>query len=259
MEEVVLYEKTEEIGKITINRPQKHNSIDLNTLKRLIEVFKQSAKNADICVIFTSEGKDFSVGDDLKYTYDLLLQVEKLPEAIEFLNSYQILTRSMLAHPGVIIAGIKGWCIGGAFEMTLSCDLRIAADDTKIMTPEVGIGMVCTNASTFLLPRIIGEGKAKELMYLGKELNAEEAYKLGLVNEVCKPQGLNRILKLTANSIVQKDHEALRMTKKLINERMESYIEAALDGEVVSLIKLGQSEGLRKRLEKFVKKNDFKQ
>jgi enoyl-CoA hydratase len=210
-------------------------------------------------VIFTSEGKDFSVGDDLKYTYDLLLQVEKLSEAIEFLNSYQILTRAMLAHPGVIIAGIKGWCIGGAFEMTLSCDLRIAADDTKIMTPEVGIGMVCTNASTFLLPRIIGEGKAKELMYLGKELSAEKAYELGLVNEICKPQGLNRILNLTANTIVQKDHEALRATKKLINERLRPDIEAALDSEVVTLVKLGQSESLRKRLEKFVKKKDTKQ
>lgn len=94
--EVVIYEKIEKIGKITINRPQMHNAIDLNTLKRLIESFKQSATNEDICVIFTSEGKDFSVGDDLKYTYDLLLQVEKLPEAIEFLNSYQILTRAML-------------------------------------------------------------------------------------------------------------------------------------------------------------------
>jgi enoyl-CoA hydratase len=177
---------------------------------------------------------------------------DKLPEAIEFLESWQILTRTMYAHPGIIIVGYHGWVIGGGFEHTLASDLRIAATDTRIMLPEVGVGLFFSNASTKILPRIIGEGRAKELMLLGKEISAEQALDIGLVNEVCKPESLKRILKKTANSIVQKDHLALRLTKQFINENQDIDIEGVLGRESVAMITTGQSEGLREKLKKFV-------
>jgi len=249
----VIYEKEGNIGKITINKPVQNNALDLNTLKKLISAFEQSAKNEDICVIYSAEGKHFTVGADLKYSYDLLTNTDKFPEAIEFLESWQILTRAMLAYSGIIIIGYHGWVIGGGFEHTLACDLRIAANDTRIMLPEVGVGLFFSNASTKLLPRIIGESRAKQLMILGNEISAEEALNMGLVNIVCKPEGLKRILKRTANSIVQKSHMALRLTKKFINENQDISIEATLARESVAMIKTGQSDVLRQRLEKFVK------
>ncbi len=254
MEDLVLYEKEGNIGKIILNRPNKRNAIDLETLKKLIDAFNKSAENNDVCVIYTANGKDFTVGADLKYGYALLTDNSRMDEAVEFLDSFQNLTRSMISHPGIIIAGLQGWVIGGGFEQLLYCDLRIAANNTRIMLPELGVGLFFSNASTKLLPRIIGEGRAKQLMYLGSEINAEEALKIGLVNQVCKPEGLRRILKRTANTIVQKDHQALKWAKRLINENQEETIENVLAEELRVMILVAQSADLKKRLEKFVKK-----
>ena len=253
MENIVKYEKEGNLGKIILNKPDKHNSLDLLTVKKLIELFKLSAQNNDMCVIFTSEGKEFTVGDDLKYSYELIKDVKKLPEAVEFIGSYQELTRVILAHPGIIIAGIHGWAIGGGFEITLCCDLRIAATDTRIMLPELGVGLFFSNGSTKLLSIIIGQGRAKELMLLGKEINADEAFRIGLVNEICKPEGLKRILMRTANSILQKSPLGLKIAKKLINENYDKDIEAVLDNEQMAIITAGQDEECKRRIEIFFK------
>ncbi|MHA1459579.1 MAG: enoyl-CoA hydratase/isomerase family protein [Promethearchaeota archaeon] len=254
MKDIVLYEKVGDIGKITLNKPEERNTITLEVLKKLIELFETSAENKDVCVIYSAKGKHFTVGADLKYGYELLTNKERLAEAIEFLESWQILTRKMIAHPGIIIVGYHGWVIGGGFEHTLVCDYKIAAEDTRIMLPEVGIGLFFSNASTKLLPRIIGEGRAKELMIMGKELSAKEAHRIGLVNQVCPTPSLPRILKKTANMIVSKDHLALQYTKKFINENQDLSIESVLARESIAMITTGQSEELKKRLEKFVKK-----
>lgn len=254
MKDIVIYEKEGDIGNIILNKPDKNNALDLLTLKKLIEAFKISAQNEDICVIYSAEGKNFTVGADLKYGFNLVSNPDKLQEAIEFLESFQDLTRAMLAHPGVIIAGLHGWVIGGGFEQLLCCDLRIAADDTRIMMPELGVGLFFSNASTKLLPRIIGEGRAKQLMYLGEEISAEEAFNIGLVSQVCKREGLGRILKRTANSLIQKEHSALKWAKKLINEDQDDNFESVLAKELRVMMLAGQSEELKRRLEKFVKR-----
>jgi enoyl-CoA hydratase len=256
LDKTILYEKEGDIGKITLNKPDQRNTLDLQTLKELINAFQKSAENNDICVIYAANGKHFTVGADLKYGYNLLTNENRLAEAIDFLESFQNLTRSMMNHPGIIIAGLHGWVIGGGFEQLLFCDLRIAANNTRIMLPELGVGLFFSNASTKLLPRIIGEGRAKQIMYLGKEINAEEAYEIGLVNQVCKVEGLRRILRRTANTLVQKDHLALKWAKKLINENQDDLIESVLAKELRIMILTGQSEELKRRLENFVKKRD---
>jgi len=244
LKNIVVYEKEGNIGKITLNKPEKRNAIDLEMLKKLINIFKKSAENNDICVIYSANGKDFTVGADLKYGFELLTDNSRMAEAVEFLETFQNLTRAMMSHPGIIIAGLQGWVIGGGFEQLLYCDLRIAANNTRIMLPELGVGLFFSNASTKLLPRIIGEGRAKQLMLLGSEINAEEALNIGLVNQ---------ILKRTANTIIQKDHLALKWAKKLLNENQDDNFESVLTKELRVMILTGQSSDLKRRLEKFVK------
>jgi len=236
-----------------LNNQDKNNALDFLTINKLIKAFELSAQNDDVCVIYSAEGKNFTVGADLKYGFNLVSNPDKLQEAIEFLESFQDLTRVMLSHTGVIIAGLHGWVIGGGFEQLLCCDLRIAADDTRIMMPELGVGLFFSNASTKLLPRIIGEGRAKQLMYLGEEIGAEEAFNIGLVSQVCKRESLNRILKRTANSLIQKEHSALKWAKKLINEDQDDNFESVLAKELRVMMLAGQSEELKRRLGKFVK------
>ena len=255
MEDIVLYEKKGDLGKITLNRAAERNTISLDVLKKLIELFELSAFNEDVCVIYGANGKHFTVGADLKYGYELLTDKGRFDEAVEFLESWQILTRKMLAHPGIIIVGYHGWVIGGGFEHTLVCDYKIAAEDTRIMLPELGVGLFFSNASTKILPRIIGESRAKELMLMGKEISAEEALRIGLVNQICPTPSLPRILKKTANIILSKDHLALKYLKSFINENQELSFESVLSRESEAMITTGQSEELKKRLEKFVKKD----
>ncbi|MBD3212156.1 MAG: hypothetical protein GF311_06045 [Candidatus Lokiarchaeota archaeon] len=251
MDENVIYKKKGDIAEIILNKPEKANTLDLPTLNGLIQAYEQSAENDDVCVIYRAKGKHFTVGADLKYGYTLLTDDTRMEEAIRFLESWQILTRKMLAHPGIIIVGYHGWIIGGGFEHTLGCDLRIAADDTRIMLPELGAGLFFSNASTKLLPRIIGEGRAKELMLLGEEISAQRAYEIGLVNKVCKPSGLNRILKKIANTITQKGRLALKYTKSYVNENQDMDIEGVLTRESVAMIMTGRSDEVKKRLERF--------
>ncbi|TXT61458.1 MAG: putative 3-hydroxypropionyl-coenzyme A dehydratase [Promethearchaeota archaeon] len=253
MNELVKYEKNGDIGEITLNKGENKNTLDLETLRAIISRFKESKANDDICVIYSAEGKHFTVGADLKYGYNLLTNPAKMDEAINFLESFQDLTRAMIDHPGIIIAGLHGWVIGGGFEELLCCDLRIAADDTRIMLPELGAGLFFSNASTKLLPRIIGEGRAKYLMLMGEEINAEQALEIGLVNKVCKRISLKRVLRKTANTIAQNSHLGVRLTKTLINENQDLSIEGALGRESMAMIQTGQSEEITQRLGKFVK------
>jgi len=254
MDDIVIYEKKGDIGEIILNKPEKHNTIDLTVLKKLIEAYEQSKENEDLCVVYRANGKHFTVGADLKYGYGLLTDDTRMKEAVEFLESWQILTRKMMAHPGIIIVGYHGWVIGGGFEHTLTCDLRIASEDTRIMLPELGAGLFFSNASTKLLPRIIGEGRAKELMLLGEEISVQKAYDIGLINMICKSSGLNRNLKKIANTITQKAPLALKYTKKLINENQDKDIESVLTRESLAMIMTGESDEVKTRLGKFVKK-----
>ncbi len=253
MTEEVLYNKEGHVGTITLNKPEQRNTLDQNTLNQLIDAFKKSAQNGDVCVIYQAEGKHFTVGADLKYGYEVMMDPLRLQEGVLFQNTFQTLTRAMMAHPGIIIVGMHGWIIGGGFEHTLYCDIRIAADDTRIMLPELGVGIFFSNASTKLLPRIIGEGRAKHLMLLGQEINAEEALKIGLVTQVVKLNALSRTLKMTANSIVSKSHLAVKYTKQLVNENQDLPIDAVLDREAMAMQDTGSSEEARTRITKFVK------
>ncbi|MCK5665051.1 MAG: enoyl-CoA hydratase/isomerase family protein, partial [Thiotrichaceae bacterium] len=140
MNNKVLYEKDGDIGRITLNNPEKSNPITKEVLTDLIDAFKLSHKNQDMCVIYSAKGENFTFGADLKYGYELIRNKDKQSEAAEYLWSWQELTIAMMDHPGIIIVGYHGWIVGGGFEHTLPCDLRIAADNTKIMLPELSLG-----------------------------------------------------------------------------------------------------------------------
>ena len=253
MSSVVTYEKVGDVGKILINRPHVKNALSSEVLKKLAEAFEQSRENGDICVIFSSVGRDFSVGLDLKEIYSLMKD-SKNSDILDFLKSFQEVTRSMLKHDGIIIGGLKGYVVGGAFEMTLSCDLRIASNDTTIILPELGIGMMFSNASTKLLPRIVGKAKAKEIFFLNTKINAEEAYKLGLVNSVVNSDSLMNELENVSQKILEKDYLALRLAKRTINANQESDIEAVLDRELLNMVICSFSERFKEEVKAFVEK-----
>ncbi len=253
MEAPVIYEKTGNIAKISLNNPEKSNPLSLGVLQLLIEAFRKSAVNNDVCVIYRAEGKNFTFGADLKHGYELIVNPALRYEAVTDLWTWQELTTVMLEHPGVILVGYHGWIVGGGFEHTLCSDIRIASDDTKIMLPELDLGIFYSNASTKILPRIIGEGRAKELMLMGDVLKAQDALNIGLVNRVCGRNELDKILMEYAEKLASKDHFALRLAKKIIREAQDSSIEDALYKEGRAMIDTGRSGAPEVRIGAFLK------
>lgn len=250
LEKYVEYKKEGKIGTIILNRPE----LDLNTIKELIKAFKESKENEDNCVIFTGRGKNFVLGEDLKHAYEMITNPEMLSQAIDEIWSFQEITSVMMEHPGIIIAGYYGWVIGGGFEITLSCDLRIAADNTKIWMPELSLGSFFSNASTKILAWLIGGSRAKELMLMGNQITAKEAFNYGIVNQVCEFEKLPGVLRRLSKNIVKKSPLALKFAKQLINEGPENTINDILYKEGRALLATGQSEELKKGIEAFLKK-----
>lgn len=240
------------LGRIVLNRP-KNNALDLETLQELISLFQKSAENDDICVIFTAEGKNFTVGADLKYIYRTLIENKSSAELVTFSEKFQELTRVIINHPGIIIVGFHGWVIGGGFELSLACDIRLASNDTQVMLPELSIGTMFSNASTKLLANIIGLGRAKQLMFLGEKIDADTMLKFGLVSQITAPEELDALLVQMANTIISKnDHSVIPIAKKLINKNYDLDVETTLQKELAALIACGENETFREKVKEFV-------
>ncbi len=150
----------------------------------------------------------------------------------------------MLEHPGVIIVGYHGWIVGAASSTPL-LGLRVAADDTKIMMPRLDWASFYSNASTMILPRIVGEGRAKEHMLLGDVLKAQTALEIGLVSRVCPRDDLERCFANTRRSSPE-DHFALRLARRVLRESRDGSIDDALYREGRAMIDTGKSGGPRR-------------
>jgi enoyl-CoA hydratase/carnithine racemase len=255
MSDSVLYQKDGPIGRITLNRPEKRNALDPDMLQSLIDCFVLSKKNEDLCVIYGANGKEFTVGADLKFGYQMMTDPGLADDAMKYFGNFQELCRVMLDHDGIIISGLHGWVIGGGFEIHLACDLRAAAKDTTIMLPELSMGLMFSNASTKLLSRIVGEGRAKELLFLGEKIDAQKAYDYGLIFHIAEDiDALNQFLDETATAIVQKSSFAIRFAKKLVHDNQDADISSVLDREMEGMIATGQSEECIQRITAFVQK-----
>ncbi|MCE7734711.1 MAG: enoyl-CoA hydratase/isomerase family protein [Candidatus Heimdallarchaeota archaeon] len=249
----VRYNTKSKVGEIILDGP-KNNPLDLETLLDLIIEFKNSANNQDRCVLFKAVGPNFTVGADLKYIHKLV-QEQDTVKFREFSTAFQDLSRAMLNHPGIIIAGLHGWVVGGGFEISLSADIRYASNDTRIMFPELSIGTMFSNASTKLLGQIIGLGRAKELMFLGEEISAERGFEIGLLNKVCDEETLDDEMNITAGKIISGiEPYALKLAKTLIHKNQNLSIEEVLNNELEILSELSTHAAFIEKINNFVKK-----
>jgi len=252
----VNYSTKNKIGKITLNDPNNGNPIDLEVLKELIAALKKSTANQDVVLLYTAEGKNFTVGANLKTGYEMIKGDSKSADNLaETFLIWQEFTSTLLKIPAITIVGYHGWLVGGGFEHTLLCDFKIAADDTWIMLPELSLGLFYSNASTKLLPMMIGINKTKELMMLGKKIDAKEAFSLGLVHKVCAREDLDMEMEKIAERLLKQEPYALMQAKRFINQSMDSSIEKVLYDEGLMMLHTGKSDETKRRIEEFIKKH----
>lgn len=227
----VLFERAEGIVTIVINRPEKRNALNKETRLELREIMEEIKTDQNMrVVILTGAGdKAFISGSDINELREMT--------PLDMYNFTTTLGQQLYTDLGnldiPVIAMINGLCIGGGCELAVACDIRIAADTAKFGQPEVLLGIIPGSGATQRLPRLIGIGKAKELIYTGNLIDAKEAERIGLVNKVVPQERLKEEAMSWARSIAEKSPVILRMAKKAINGSSESTLNMGLSYEAM--------------------------
>ncbi len=213
----VLFETAKNICTITINNPEKLNCLDMEMLgfleAGLMELKKK--KSARAVVIKGAGDKAFSTGGNLN-DFTKLSEFHEIREWISYGNEVFNLLEHM---PTATIAAIAGYCMGGGLELALSCDLRIATENSIFSMPELNHGWVPGWGGLSRLQRLIGEAKAKEIIMLGEKINAQEALRIGLINKICNSKDLEQMTHNTALKLSKIDPFLMEMSKNSILDR----------------------------------------
>ncbi|MBN2569304.1 MAG: enoyl-CoA hydratase/isomerase family protein [Deltaproteobacteria bacterium] len=220
----ILYVKTDGIVTITLNRPKAYNALNFEMFKELDHVFSAIKWDDDVKVVIIA-GSDnfFAAGADISEVSG----IETPAAAYEFVRDIEAFHRiEELDRP--VIAAIGGLALGGGCELSMCCDLRIAAENAIFGQPEIKIGVIPGGGGTQRLPRLIGVAKAKELLYTGDTIDAHEAYRLGLVNKVVPVEALMDEARTMAKKIARQPGIAVRATKLAVNGGMSMDMNSAI-------------------------------
>ncbi len=218
-------EKEQSICTIVLNRPEVYNSLNRELVASLHEVLDELTFDKSIrVVIVTGEGeKAFCAGADLKERRTMPPQ-----EVVQFLHSLQSAFLKLERLPKPVIAAINGVAFGGGTELALACDLRVMARHAKMGLTETSLGIIPGGGGTQRLPRLIGKGKAKELIYTARHVGAEEALAIGLVNRVVEAENLLAEARQLAEEIAQNAPLAVTQAKFAIDRGMDVDLETGL-------------------------------
>ncbi len=218
----ILLETEGNTAVITINRPKALNALNSETLQELSRAIDKVAGDPAVAVaIVTGAGeKAFVAGADISQMKEMTPL-----EAREFARLGQEVFDKIenLAKP--VIAAVNGFALGGGCELSMACDIRIAADNARFGQPEVGLGITAGFAGTQRLPRLVGKGVASEILMTGDVISAEEAYRIGLANKVVPAADLMKVARDLASRIASKGRVAVRLTKSAIHQGLNMDIE----------------------------------
>lgn len=250
-------EKKESIATIKINRPQVLNALNKDTITELSKAVEELDADKNIkVVILTGEGdKAFIAGADIKQMVDMTpLDAKKFSELGH--NMLTKIENSRLPF----IAAINGYALGGGCEVLMACDVCIAAKSAKIGQPEINLGIHPGFGGTQRLPRLVGRMKAKELLFTGRNIDADEAYQIGLVNMVVEDDKLKETVQKLAEQIASKSSVQTGFIKSLVNKGADINLNSANSLEISyfssSFSTDDQKEGMKAFLEK--RKPNFK-
>jgi enoyl-CoA hydratase len=248
--EYVNYVIEEGIAVVTINYPPV-NALNQKTVKELGEVIDELENKIEAKIIILTGGGDkaFVAGADIPIFFDFDRRT-----AEEFALSIQSVLMKMEESRKVVICAMNGLALGGGCEVAMACDIRIASRKARLGQPEVNLGVIPGAGGTQRLPRLVGKGRAMELVFTADMISAEEARDIGLVNRVVPPENLMEEAKKMARKILSKGPIAISMAKKALHEGLDMKLkeglrlEARLFGELFETLDV--KEGVKAFLEK---------
>ncbi|MCL2864085.1 MAG: enoyl-CoA hydratase-related protein [Lachnospiraceae bacterium] len=220
----VKYEQKNGIGTITIDRQKALNALNQEVLAELEQVVDGVDLDTTRCLILTGAGeKAFVAGADIGSQSTMTKE-----EGRQWCLYGNRIFRKLELLPVPVIAAVNGYALGGGSELALACDIRIASENAVFAQPEVGLGITAGFGGTQRLPRLIGIGKAKELLYTGDRVKADEALRLGLVNQVVPLSKLLETASVMANKIAGNAPIAVRASKKAIHAGLETDLDSGI-------------------------------
>jgi enoyl-CoA hydratase len=241
----------ENIAVITINRPKFLNALNTEVLRELAEAADIIDADSSIrAVILTGSGeKAFVAGADI-----VEMQNKNVLEGREFssLGNKAFSKIENLKVP--VIAAVNGFALGGGCELTMACDIRIASNKAKFGQPEIGLGIMPGFGGSQRLPRLVGKGIAKEILFTGEMINAERAFQIGLVNRIVDATELLEEAKKMAQTIASKSPLGVSFTKKAVNEGTNLDLERAVSLEIELFGSLFSTEDQREGMSAFLEK-----
>lgn len=222
--EFVLYEQKGQYAIITINREKALNALNSAVLDELDKTLDSVDLDQVRCLILTGAGqKSFVAGADIAEMSTLTKA-----EGEAFGKKGNDVFRKLETFPIPVIAAVNGFALGGGCEISMSCDIRICSENAVFGQPEVGLGITPGFGGTQRLARIVGTGKAKEMIYGARNIKAEEAYRIGLVNNVYPAEELMPAAKKLASTIARNAPIAVRNCKRAINEGIQVDMDQAI-------------------------------
>ena len=249
----VLLEKEGNIAILTINRPKALNALNSETLQDLDKALEQLENESDIyAVILRGAGdKSFVAGADISEMKNLN---EEQGKEFGLLGNKVFRRLENLDKP--VIAAISGFALGGGCELAMACDIRIASEKAKFAQPEAGLGITPGFGGTQRLPRLVGTGVAKEMIYTGRIVKADEALRIGLINKVVSPELLMEEAKKLADMISINAPIAVKLCKDAINRGIQVDIDSAIVIEANDFGKCFDTEDQKEGMSAFIERRE---
>ncbi len=248
--ECIIYEKTDGVAIIKLNRPQVLNAMNKQLWLDLEDALQDALEDTDIkAVIFTGEGRAFSTGADLKDSKGRSLTAYR-----DYLVHLQEVSRRIIRFPKPTIAAVNGYALGSGYELSLACDIRIAAESAKFGSPEARVSSSVTGGAMRLLQDLVGPGKAKELLFTCDYIDGREAERIGLVNKVVPDDRLMDEAMTMARKITENSAFSINLIKKGLNMAHEVSLEALMDYEVEACLATVSAPERQDKLEEFAQR-----
>jgi 2-(1,2-epoxy-1,2-dihydrophenyl)acetyl-CoA isomerase len=251
----LLFDKSENVATITLNRPDKSNAFNDTQVAEMIDALKMIECDDEIrAVVITGAGKNFCAGQDL----GPMLERYKSPNGVSFgehlRKSYNIIIAQIRNIEKPFVAAVNGGAAGAGLGLACACDMRHASENAKFRMAFIGIALAPDSATSFLLPRLIGLGRASEMAMTNELIDAEKALQYGLVNRVFKAEELLSKTRAFALRLAQSPTKSIGLTKRALNRALSVDLETALEYEASLQEIAGNTADHREGVQAFIEK-----
>jgi enoyl-CoA hydratase/carnithine racemase len=227
-----MYETLEGVATITLDRPERKNPLTFDSYAELRDLFRALAAASDVkAVVITGSGGNFCSGGDVHEIIGPLTKLD-MPGLLAFTRMTGDLVKAMRACPQPIVAAVDGVCAGAGAILAMASDLRLGSTRAKTAFLFARVGLAgCDMGACAILPRLIGQGRAAELLYTGRAMSAEEGERWGFFNRLCAPSDVLSEARLLARSLAEGPTFAHGMTKKMLQQEWNMGVDQAIELE----------------------------